>query len=236
MDNLGTYSEKNKNNNSAFIRIWYQTIKDSTTLKVGKLLGISPRVNYIFSISSYPANHCPTMPKWPHDQIPYWAVQSYFIMLEFEHWNEVFKKWKWDEAASGLDPYSGPILVRSCENLWSETMSALSKVWWASSFFVTKETFLIPRSMKKVLISQLCPTIWGPMDYSSPGSSVHGILQARIPEWVAMTISRRSSWSRGRTWVCHIAGRFFTVWATREALNGSFIECLLCVKQLTCFI
>ena len=38
-------------------------------------------------------------------------------------------------------------------------MSALSKVWWASSFFVTKETFLIPRSMKKVLISQLCLTI-----------------------------------------------------------------------------
>lgn len=49
---------------------------------------------------------------------PYWAVQSYFIMLEFECWNEVFKRWKQNEATPGLDPYSSPILVRSCENLF----------------------------------------------------------------------------------------------------------------------
>ena len=42
---------------------------------------------------------------------------------------------------------------------------------------------------------------WDPMDCSPPGSSVHGISQARIMEWVAMPLSRVSSWPRGWTWV-----------------------------------
>ena len=56
-----------------------------------------------------------------------------------------------------------------------------------------------------------------PMDCSLPGSSVHGILQARILEWVAVPFSRGSSQSRNRTQVSCIAGGFFTNWATREA-------------------
>ena len=48
------------------------------------------------------------------------------------------------------------------------------------------------------------------MDCSPPGSSVHGILQARILEWVAISFSRGSSWSRYQIHVCCIAGRFFT--------------------------
>ena len=44
-----------------------------------------------------------------------------------------------------------------------------------------------------------------------------GILQARILEWVAMLSSRGSAWPRDQTQVSHIAGEFFTVWATREA-------------------
>ena len=55
------------------------------------------------------------------------------------------------------------------------------------------------------------------MDCTLPGSSVHGILQAKILEWVAMPIFRGSSRPRDRTWVFHIAGRFLPVWATREA-------------------
>ena len=57
------------------------------------------------------------------------------------------------------------------------------------------------------------------MDYSLPGSSVHEILQARILEWVAMPSSRGSSQPRDQTQVSCIAGRFFTIWATREAPN-----------------
>ena len=55
------------------------------------------------------------------------------------------------------------------------------------------------------------------MDCSPPGSSVHGLLQARILEWVAIPCSSRSSWRRDRTQVSCIAGRFFTIWAPREA-------------------
>ena len=68
-----------------------------------------------------------------------------------------------------------------------------------------------------VKIAQLCLTLWNPMDCSLPGSSVHGILQARILEWVAFPFSRGSSQPKDRTQVSCIAGRFLTVWATREA-------------------
>ena len=67
------------------------------------------------------------------------------------------------------------------------------------------------------LVAQLCLTLCNRKDYSLPGSSVHGILQARILEWVAFTFSRGSSQPRDRTQVSHTGGRFFTTWATREA-------------------
>ena len=54
------------------------------------------------------------------------------------------------------------------------------------------------------------------MDCSPPGSSVYGILQARILEWVAIPFSRGSFWSRKQTWVSCISGGFFTTWETRE--------------------
>ena len=71
----------------------------------------------------------------------------------------------------------------------------------------------------KVLVAQSCPIFCDLMDCSLPGSSLHGILQARILEWVAIPFSKESFWPRGQTWVSCIRGRFFTVWATREALN-----------------
>ena len=67
-------------------------------------------------------------------------------------------------------------------------------------------------------VSQSCLTLCDPMECSPPdSSSVHGILQARILEWVVILFSRRSSWPRDWIQVSRIAGRFFTVWATREA-------------------
>ena len=67
------------------------------------------------------------------------------------------------------------------------------------------------------LVPESCPTLCSPMDCGLPGSSVHGIFQARTLEWVAMPFSRGSSWPRHPTWVSLIAGRFFTIWATGEA-------------------
>ena len=54
------------------------------------------------------------------------------------------------------------------------------------------------------------------MDCSPPGSSVHGILQARILEWIAISFSRGSSRPRNRTWVSSIGGKLFVIWASRE--------------------
>ena len=55
----------------------------------------------------------------------------------------------------------------------------------------------------------------------SPMDLVHGILQTRILKWVAFSFSRGSSQPRDQTQVSHIVGRFFTSWATREALTMS---------------
>ena len=62
-----------------------------------------------------------------------------------------------------------------------------------------------------VLAAQSCPTVWDPMDCSLPGSSVHGILQARILEWVAVSFSRAPSQPRDQTQISCIACGFFTV-------------------------
>ena len=55
------------------------------------------------------------------------------------------------------------------------------------------------------------------MGYSKSGSSVHGILQARILEWVATPFLQGIFPTQDQTQVSHIVGRFFTIWATREA-------------------
>ena len=67
-------------------------------------------------------------------------------------------------------------------------------------------------------VAQLCLTLCNPVDCSPPGFSVHGVFQARILEWVAISFSRASSPPRDRTQVSCIGGRCFTLWATREAI------------------
>ena len=66
-----------------------------------------------------------------------------------------------------------------------------------------------------VKVSSLFLTLCNSMDCSLPGSFVHGILQARILEWVAIPFFRVSSWLRDWIWVSCIVGRFFTGWATK---------------------
>ena len=65
-------------------------------------------------------------------------------------------------------------------------------------------------------VAQSCPTLYDPMDCSLPGFSVHGIFQARVLEWGAISFSRGSSLPRDQTQISCILGRRFTVWATRE--------------------
>ena len=90
--------------------------------------------------------------------------------------------------------------------------------------FLLKESslfqlFYYPEMKVKVLVAQSCLTLCDPLDCSPPGFSVHGILQTKILEWVAIPFSRGSSRPRDQTQVSHIVGRFFTFWPTREALR-----------------
>ena len=75
---------------------------------------------------------------------------------------------------------------------------------------------IIIECKERKLVPQSCLILWDPMDCSLPGSSDHGIFQARRLEWVAISLSRGSSWPRDWTHVSSIAGRFFTIWATSE--------------------
>ena len=92
----------------------------------------------------------------------------------------------------------------------------------AGGFFTswaTRETQEYWKKRKKESeVTQSCSILWDPVDCSLSGSSIRGIFQAGVLEWVAISFSRGSSWPRGETQVSHIAGRCFTLWATREAL------------------
>ena len=83
----------------------------------------------------------------------------------------------------------------------------------------------------KVLATQSCLTLCNPMD-CTPGSSVYGIIQAKILEWVAIPSSRGSFPPRGWTWVSCIAGGFFTGWATREDANFYYILTHICTYSI----
>ena len=117
-----------------------------------------------------------------------------------------------------------------------------SNVTWHSKnlkFYTTQNCFYCvylsikcfkPILSKYLLLVQSCPTLWDPINYSLPSSSVHGILQARILEWVAISFSRGSSWPRNRTQVSCIAGRYFTILAivcVSGLPSGHFSLCIV---------
>ena len=102
------------------------------------------------------------------------------------------------EYCSGLSFSSLGNLLSSGIEPWSPALQADSFTIWATSL--------------NVKVTQSCPTLCDPMDYA-----VHGILQARILEWIAVPFSRGSSQPGDWTQVSHIADGFFTSWATNEA-------------------
>ena len=115
-----------------------------------------------------------------------------------------------------LDLEEGSLLIISCKIRW-EVYRIQQKIReshrWRSFFFF----FFFLLCVLCVWVAQSYLTLWPPMDCGPPGSSVLGVLQARILEWVAMSSSTRSSQPRDWTWVSCIGGRFFTVWVPWEA-------------------
>ena len=84
---------------------------------------------------------------------------------------------------------------------------------WTLDIIILSEKVL----KMKMLVAHSCPTLCDTMDCSLTDSSVHGILQARILEWVAIAFSRGSSQPKDWTWISCTAGSLFTFWVTREA-------------------
>ena len=91
-----------------------------------------------------------------------------------------------------------------------------AETWWIKHISTSLLNHLLTISEWSE-VPQSCPTLCDPMDCSLSGSSIHGIFQARVLEWIAISFSRGSSWPRNWTRVSCIAGRCFTIWATREA-------------------
>ena len=74
------------------------------------------------------------------------------------------------------------------------------------------------------LVAKLCLTFCDPVDWRLPGSSVHGIFQARILEWVAISSSRGSCQPRNQTCISCIGRQILYHWATWEAMNQGFSQ------------
>ena len=100
---------------------------------------------------------------------------------------------------------------------WIKTVSPVSCIGRWTLYFCTPWEAHIQLCACVCLVTQLSPTLLRTYGCSLPGSSVHGFLQASIVEQVAIPFSRGSSQPKDWTRFSCIAGRFFTVWATREA-------------------
>ena len=100
----------------------------------------------------------------------------------------------------------------------------LGPAGWVFSSLISARLGIIRKKESEVV--QSCPTLCDPMDCSPPVSSVHVIFQARVLECIAISFSRGSFWPRDQTQVSCIAGRRFTLWATREA-PGYYYPCLI---------
>ena len=84
-----------------------------------------------------------------------------------------------------------------------------------------------------VLVAQFCLILCDPMDCGSSGSSVHGILQPRRLEWLAIPFSRGTSQPRDWTRVTRIVSRFFTVWVTGKAPFSQYVLWNDCIVSLS---
>ena len=98
---------------------------------------------------------------------------------------------------------------RICSKHWINFSAILICVCWRHICQCWEEV--------KVLLTQSYLTLCNPMDCSPLGSSVRWLIQARILEWAVIPFSRESFWPRNWTQISHITGRFFSIWATREA-------------------
>ena len=100
--------------------------------------------------------------------------------------------------------------------VWMLSHDQLFRTWWIAHQAPLSWNFPGKNTGKESEVAQLCPALCNPVDCSLPGSSVHGIFQAIVLEWIAISFSSGSSQPRDGTQVSRIVDRRFTIWATRE--------------------
>ena len=158
------------------------------------------------------------------------------LLLPFCIWSNFWVEWKaWPLWAVGVGAYLvidqaplpyvcwTPLYHGTTVCLWG-TVNAryymgLQRVFvplfWSCSCSIIPLGFTYKRKKESEGVS-LC----NPVDCSPPGFSVHGIFQARVPVWIAISFSGESSRPGNQTQVSGIAGRHFTLWDTREAFQN----------------
>ena len=127
----------------------------------------------------------------------------YFLGLQ-NYCGQWLQPWQYKNLAPGKESYD-----KHKQRLKIETSACWQRSFASQSYGFSSSHVWIWVKVK-VKLAQSCLTLCNPMDYSLSGSSVHGILQARILEWVAFPFSRGSSQSRNQTQVSCIEGGFFT--------------------------
>ena len=135
------------------------------------------------------------------------------------NWSKLPSPPPWDLSDPGIEPafplthalQEGPLSLSHQGSTVTQLPRSEVKVW-----FEPLDSPLPLPGKGCMLVAQSCPALCDPMDGNLPGSSVHGILQARILEGVAISFSKESSQPRGRSQVSRIAGGFCTVRAIRK--------------------
>ena len=132
---------------------------------------------------------------WIHILTP-WELQSYFT----QHSGPAHHI-----CGSQLDTSEGWAQVHHLLSLLCKQQPEKKK----PTVLIGQHLHVSPKKVR-ALVSQSCSALCDPMDYNPADSSVHGILQARILEWVPIPFPKGSSWSRDQTWVFRIAGGFLS--------------------------
>ena len=131
-------------------------------------------------------------------EVPLSSLQSTLLSL-----TSIYSSSKW--GLFSLTDFTNSYCMNTMQQGYGD--QGINRRAWVPTLQYRQEVKV--KSLSRV---QLCD----PMDCSQPGFSIHGIFQARVLEWVAISFSRGSSRPRDWTQVSCIAGRHFTIWATRE--------------------
>ena len=145
--------------------------------------------------------------RWPK----YWSFSS-SISPSSEYWGFISLKIDWFDLLASQGTFSG--VFSSTTSLYALPQFIAPPYLWLSTtcqplYIVALHKssnchYTLKKRLKWREVAQSCPTLCDPMDCRLPGFSVHGIFQARILEWVAISFSKRSSRPRDQSWVSRI--------------------------------